>query len=104
MSGLAPIAGEERTAEAGRFVPMADINRSPARPDHAWKAINPVAQSKLAFNYAESDSRALTGDLEICADRPVIVAAIPTVTRQTVLGKRLRSAPAPKNRGRWPIV
>ena len=46
---LAPIAGEEWTAEAGRFVPMADINRSPARPDHAWKAINPVAQSKVGL-------------------------------------------------------
>jgi hypothetical protein len=41
--------GEERTAEAGSFVPMADINRSPARPDHAWKAINPVAQSKVGL-------------------------------------------------------
>jgi hypothetical protein len=58
----------------------------------------------LTFYYAESGSRALTGDLEICADRPVVVAAIPTVTRQIMLGKRLRSVPAPKTRGRWPIV
>ena len=101
MSGLAPIAGEEWTAEAGRLVPMADINRSRTM---LGRQSTPLHNRKLAFNYAESDSRALTGDLEICADRPVIVAAIPTVTRQTVLGKRLISAPAPKNRGRWPIV
>src|SRR5882762_3964623 len=42
----------------------------------------------LAFSYAESDSRAMTGDLEISAGRPGDAATIPTATRQTTLGKR----------------
>ena len=78
-------SGQERTAKVGLFVPMTDINRSPARQDLAWTQSTPLHNRRLALNYAVSGSRELTGDLEKCADRPVIVAAIPTATRQTVL-------------------
>src|SRR5258707_13761532 len=61
----------------------------------AWTAWMPpdrtileAMDTALAFSYAESDSRAMTGDLEISAGRPGAAATIPTATRQTTLGKR----------------
>ena len=73
--------------------------RRPTGPE--WTAIDRIAQIEaLAFSYAKS-GRALTGDLEVSDGAPVAVATFLTVTRQTVLGKPPRSAPAPKSRGRW---
>ena len=54
----------------------------------SWKRWTALHNEALAVSYAEWDSRAMTGDLEISAGRPGDAATIPTATRQTTLGKR----------------